>query len=887
MAGTENGSRALRATYRLQLHGEFNFQAASAIVPYLKQLGISHIYSSPYLQSAKGSKHGYDVVDPLRLNEELGGEPEHRRFCQAITEEGLGQIVDFVPNHMCVTECGNSWWRDVLEHGPCGQYACYFDIDWESADDFNRNRVLLPVLADRYSKTIESGAIKLEVASDGFQVRYGNDSFPVAPKTWDQLLSYAATLCSSDELAFLADCFKALAHTVECCEGSGQRQSRKVSVLKRHLFRLMDDDQDVESAIASSVAKFSSDAELLDNLLSRQHYRLAHWRTASDEIDYRRFFDVTSLASLRVEEEQVFNDVHSLLIEWIRSGTVDGVRIDHVDGLRDPYGYLVRLRERAPKAWIGVEKILAINEALPGVWPIQGDTGYEFMNLVLRMFIVPQSEKEFTALYHETTGDSRDWRSLWLHSKRRALQELFAAELTRLTDMLLTLCRGSRRLRDFTRREVAKVIVEFVAALEVYRTYVRAEDRQVSEEDEGRIERTTNQARRNCNEYEADLIDFLQDVLLCKQGGAEAADFVMRLQQLSGPVMAKGVEDTAFYVYNRFVALNEVGGAPGMFGQTVEDFHTHCRHIHSRFPQTLSATSTHDTKRSEDVRARLAVLSEMPHEWTQFVCEAMSRCAVHRVDNMPDSGTIYLLLQTVVGAWPIDVQRLQRYMRKAAREAKVMTSWTAPNEKFEHELNTFVERLLCDDEFMSLAKCMIEKVAGPGQVNSLTQTLLKCTAPGVPDIYQGQEVWDYSLVDPDNRRPVDYSVRIKLLAELPSLSVSQVLSRWNEGVPKLWVTYHALRLRRVKAEAFDAESDYTPLYASGSCSQHFLGMVRGGKVVAAAPRWTTLLQGGWQDTTVTLPEGEWTNVLTGAPCSGPIPINQLFAEFPVALLAVN
>jgi len=881
------GPIGTRATYRLQLNAAFPFDAAAAIAPYLSQLGISHAYCSPYLQAARGSTHGYDVVDPTVVNQELGGAEAHERFCVTLGESGLGQLLDFVPNHMAVGDSANRWWRDVLQNGPASLYASYFDVDWSGGEESNRNRILLPILEDHYGRVVDGGRLRVELSEDEFVIRYHNDTFPLSPRTWDDILRRAAEQYPSDRIAFLADAFAHLPDASTSDQALIHLRLRDAAVLKGLLRAAIAEDPEVASAIDAAMAKISYDAEMLDALLRRQNYCLAYWRTAGEEIDYRRFFDVTGLASLRIEDEQVFNDVHALVSQWLKKGVIDGLRLDHIDGLRDPYGYLVRLRERTPRAWIVVEKILAVNERLPGNWPVQGTTGYEFMNAALGLLIDPEGEETLTRLYREVTGHTNAWPHLLLEKKRLVLHDLFSSDVRRLVVLFMAICKASRKYRDYTRREATELLAETIAQLSVYRTYARAEDQHLGEDDERRIASAIEAVKECRPGLDKELVDLLRDMLQLKRRGSDEAEFVMRFQQLTGPAMAKGAEDTGFYCYNRFVALNEVGGDPGRFGMSAADFHAICAENQANRPQTLLATTTHDTKRSEDVRARLAVLSEIPDAWAAAVKRWLERGSAYQQDGLPDANTLYLLFQNLVGVWPIEQERLTTYLRKASREAKEHTSWTAPSAAFEACLDEYVQKLYADQGMLDDIATFVDAIKYAGYVNALSQTLWKLTAPGVPDIYQGQELWDFSLVDPDNRRSVAFDRRTQLLDELQHLSTPEIQERWHEGLPKLWLTLQSLRLRKQQPECFGAEASYEPLPASGKYADHVVAFVRSGKVAAISHRWLRRRAGAWEGTTIALPAGEWQSCLSGEHFSGEVAMEQIFASFPAALLRLE
>jgi len=821
------------ATYRVQMTPEFGFDEAAELTAYLSELGVSHLYCSPYLQAAPGSTHGYDVIDHSRANAELGGEEGRARMVAALQSHGLGQILDIVPNHMAIGGRGNRWWWEVLQNGRAGRYAPYFDIDWDPPEIKLRNRVAMAILGDHYGRVLEAGEIQVVREGDFAIVRYEDHELPLAPDSFEMLLPGL----SLDE----------------------------------------------------ALQRLNSDWDALDGMLEFQYYRLAYWRTAVQELDYRRFFDVDTLIGLRMEDPEVFEQTHRLVLDWVKEGSVQGLRIDHPDGLRDPEGYLRRLEERTGGAWVVVEKILEPGEHLPRDWPVAGTTGYEFLNELTGLLVDPAGEEPLTALYQELTGEKASWEEVTLQRKIQVVNEVLAADLSRLTGIFVQVCERHRRYRDYTRFELRSVLREVLASFPVYRTYVHP-DRPVREEDGRYIALAIESAKARRPDLDADLFDFLEDLLLLRvntdgEGSPEVA-LALRFQQLSGSVMAKGVEDTAFYNYNRFTALNEVGGDPGSFGVSVEAFHERCSEAQRLWPRRLLASSTHDTKRAEDVRARLALLSEMPAAWGMAVRRWMWRNDTLRDPGDPlDRNIEYLLYQALVGAWPLSRERAKAYAEKASREAKTHTSWLNPNPGYDEALARFVDRIFDDPEFMQDIEQFVAPLVAPGRVNSLVQLLLKLTAPGVPDIYQGTELWDLSLVDPDNRRPVDYELRRKLLSELAGLSAEQAMDRIDEGLPKMFVLRRALELRGRRPEAFGKSGSYHPISASGSKAAHIVAFSRSGAAITLVPRLVLGLQEGWAETSVHLPPGTWRNVLDGERVDGGSgPADRLFDTFPVALL---
>jgi (1->4)-alpha-D-glucan 1-alpha-D-glucosylmutase len=876
----------IQATYRLQLEPGFGFDQAAALAGYLAALGVSHVYCSPYLQAAPGSTHGYDVVDPHRVNEELGGDAAHARFCEALRAHGLGQILDIVPNHMAIGTEKNRWWWDVLENGPSSRYAAYFDVDWDPPDERFRDVILLPVLGDQYGKVLEGAEIRLERRGEHFVIRYRDRSFPVAPRSLDVILGQAAQSAGSKLLAFLADAFAGLPGRTATDRDSVERRHRDKEVLRGLLARLLGEDPSAAKAVDAIVAEINADPSRLHALLESQSYRLAFWRMAGRDLGYRRFFDINTLIGLRVEDAGVFADTHARILCWLAGGMLDGVRIDHPDGLRDPEQYLRRLRTAAPEAWIVVEKILEPGESLPESWPDDGTTGYDFMNLSGGLFVDAGGEQALTDLHAEITGEAAEYPALVRETKLLVLRELLGSDVGRLAALLIQACERHLRHRDYTRAEAEEVLREVIACFPVYRTYVRAHAEAVSATEARTIGAAVARAKENRLDLAADLFDFLRDVLVLRIRGPFESELVMRFQQTTGPAMAKGVEDTAFYRFHRLACLNEVGGDPGRFSVAPEDFHRWCAQVQLRRPRTMLATSTHDTKRSEDVRSRLALLSEIPGPWADAVRRWSQRSRRHRRGDAPGRSDEYLLYQTLVGAWPITVERAVAYMEKAAREAKVHTSWTRPDGDYEAALRVFVEGVLGDAELLSDVDRFVAQLVEPGRVTSLAQTLLKLTAPGVPDLYRGTELWDLSLVDPDNRRPVDWEVRRRLLADLEAATPETVWHRIDEGLPKLWVIHKALRLRRRGPAAFGREGSYEPLRARGSRAHHAVAFVRGGAVVTVVPRLVIGLAGDWSDTTLPLPQGAWRNELSGDRVGGGnVLLGELLARFPVALLS--
>jgi (1->4)-alpha-D-glucan 1-alpha-D-glucosylmutase len=877
--------RVPSATYRLQLHKGFTFDDASAVADYLRALGVSHVYSSPYLQAAPNSMHGYDVVDHRRVNEELGGAPAHERFCRRLGEVGLGQVLDIVPNHMSLGD-ENRYWHDVLENGHNSRYDSFFDIDWNPNEERLRDKVLVPILDDQYGRVLNRGGIVVERQGSTFFVKAAGQTLPVAPESLAPVLSRAAEYARSDALNFLAENYGRLPVTEFSDRRTILARHRDKIVLQNLLDRLCREDSHVCTSIDRAVRELNENIDALDDFLQQQHFRIAYWKTADQQLGYRRFFDVNTLIGLRVEREYVFEETHALILKWLEEGTLDGVRVDHPDGLRDPLEYFRRLRDRAPDAWIIGEKILEPGEWLRADWPIEGTSGYDFMNTALGVLVKPDGIEKLGEYYAEFTGDTTPYPVVAHDKKMNVAQEALGSDVNRLASLFVEICEASRDQRDYTRAEIRRAIREVAACFAIYRTYVVPDRNEITEEDIRVIERATRCAKDNRQDIDGLLFDFMRDVLTLKVRGEKQREFVYRFQQFTSPVMAKGVEDTAFYCSNRLVAMNEVGGDPDCDGFSLEYFHTYNEAMQRTFPQTMTTLSTHDTKRADDVRARLIVLSEIPDEFNALAEHWSRRNARYTSSGVIDRGTEWFLYQTLIGAWPVSADRLRNYMEKAMREAKVRTSWVANNAEYEQALRQFVDSLLGDGSFVAELEEFVAKVSPAGRINSLAQTLMKCTSPGVPDLYQGGELWDHSLVDPDNRRPVDYELRRRLLNEMRSLTVDQVMGRMDEGLPKMWVIHHALWLRRERSRCFSPGGTYSGCPARGPEAQRVIAYLRGGEVLVVVPRWSHS-RASWSGTTLELPPGRWTDCLSGRRFEGVQELENLFKSFPVSLLALE
>ena len=850
------------------------------------------MYCSPALQAAAGSTHGYDVVDPHRLNPELGGMEAYAELAERLRQLGLGEVLDIVPNHMALDGRDNRWWWDVLANGPSSPYARYFDIDWDSPERKLTGSVLVPILGDQYGRVLEAGQIQVEREGGSFVVRYGDHTLPLSPRSIDDLLVAAASRVPSEELSALAARFGELPHSLITDAVLAAERHSESRVLEERLRRLCENRPDVADAIEAGVTALNGDPDLLDDLLARQNYRLAFWRTASDELDYRRFFNIETLAGLRVEDPQVFDDTHGLIESVVDGGLVDGLRVDHVDGLRDPEGYLVRLCGATGGVWVVVEKILAPDEQLPDAWPVAGTTGYEFLNRVNGLFVADGNVGLLTDGYHAFIDRVVDYRELVHDSKMQIMREELAAEVERLLAQLIIVCERHRRHRDYTRRELRAALREVLACFPVYRTYVRPGS-PVRDADRRVIALATSEASRRSPDLDPQLFEFLGALLRLEYPGPREEDLVARFQQLSSPVMAKGVEDTAFYRYHRLISLNEVGGSPDVVEGAVARFQAGCQATAEDWPSTLLTLATHDTKRGPDTRARINVLSEVPDAWREATERWAAHNAAHRKGECPDRNDEYLLYQTLVGAWPIDVERVVAYMEKATKEAKVNTSWVSADPAYDDAVRGFVRAVMGDAVFRADLEWFLaeQRVVEAGRINSLAQTVLLFTAPGYADVYQGTELWDHSLVDPDNRRPVDYDLRRRLLGGCTGGADQRAGDPPpvdDSGAAKLWLTHRLLTDRRNRPDAYRPGSQHHPLVASGEKAEHVVAFWRNGGVLTVVPRLPLGVDLGraWSDTVVALPEGKWTSVLTGDTVAGglPVPVGSLLSRFPVAVL---
>lgn len=876
------------ATYRLQLCPEFTFQDAAGIAGYLARLGVSHVYLSPVLQAAGGSSHGYDVVDTGKVNEELGGEEGFGKLMEVLRTMGLGVMIDIVPNHMAISGPENRWWQDVLENGPSSAYAAFFDVEWEGPEAYMKNRIMLPVLEDQYGRVLEAGLISVIREGARLFVTYRDHLFPVAPRSMKEILLKAGWRCASEKLQFFGEAVGNLPLPTATDLENTRRRHRNKEVIFQLLGGFLLENPREASVLDDCIVELNGDVATLDGFLEKQNYRLAWWRKSREDLGYRRFFDIDSLAALRVEDDAVFAETHRLPLQWVAYGIVEGLRIDHIDGLRDPGEYLGRLRRSAPEAWLVVEKILAPGERPCEDWPVQGTTGYDFLNVLNGLFVDPAAEAEMTGLYEEFTGQTEAYEDVVFQKKIQVADALFGSDFHRLAHLAMKICEDRPRFRDSARSDVMKIIKTLAASFDVYRTYFtpwRGTD--VHEQDRRVMEKALAAAHRRLTDVDPDLVDFFGNLFLEEAEFPEGAEFVARFQQLTGPLAAKGVEDTLFYCYNRFIALNEVGGEPAGFSVTPESAHFFMKARASESPLAMNTLATHDTKRSGDVMARLALLSEIPGAWAEAVTKWSRMNEGKKTRGMPDGNMEYFLYQTMVGAWPVSLERLRIVMRKAAREAKTHTSWTEMNEAYESALTGFLEDIFRDREFLKDFTSFVEPLVIPGRMASLARTLILLTAPGVPDIYQGTEIWELSLVDPDNRRTVDFQARARLLEKAGQASVTQVLGNWENGMPKMWMTEKVLGFRKKMPGIFGPGGGYSPLETRGSHKNDLFAFRRDDDLAVAVP--LRFMSGGdMAETAVSLPEGSWKNILCDVDVDGGwTPAAELFASFPVAALVKN
>ncbi len=963
-----------RATLRLQLHKDFGFADATELLPYAASLGVSHIYTSPFLMARAGSLHGYDITDHAHLNPELGEESDFEAFINGLHRNGLGLILDFVPNHMGVGGADNPWWLDVLEWGESSPYSAFFDINW-SPNERLRGKVLLPFLGDHYGRVLESGQLELwlDPGHGSFAVWYYEHCFPIAVHDYPRILRRAAARLTeaSEEFTALIDAFSRLGGRAR----SHQRQAaerRAAAEYKAELAALLAGKPALADAVAQAVEDFRPTGgsagerrqrlEALHDLLERQAYRVAFWRVASDEINYRRFFDINDLAGLRMESQELFEVSHRLVFRWIAEGKLQGLRIDHIDGLFDPVQYCRRIQERAgvlvpgtaaqaeseagasaavaggealrklQPIYLLVEKILARHERLRSDWPVDGTTGYDFMNLVNGLFVDPASERPLTQIYHRFLGYAVDFEEVVVAAKRQMIANNLASEFNVMIAQLHGIAQQSWSTRDYTLNGIRAALAEVVAHFPVYRTYINGDG--IAADDRRDLDWAFSQGRKASSAADLSVFDFLYAALstdLLAQAADQGYDrddilrTAMKFQQLTGPVMAKAFEDTALYRYFRLVSLNEVGGEPTRFGVSPAAFHHLNQERLRNHPFAMLASATHDHKRGEDVRARLNVLSELPQAWARQVrrwsrLNRAKRSLLESGETAPGRNDEYLLYQTLVGVWPAGRSildgdelaelrdRVSAYMLKAVRESKRRSSWIAPDEAYEAALLHFVHSVLDPERsraFVNDLSIFQAELAPAGAVNGLAQTALKLTAPGVPDIYQGCEFWDQSLVDPDNRRPVDYDERERTLAALQAGSTTfpDLLRTWPDGRVKQAVAAQLLALRRDRPLLF-ADGDYLAITPEGDEAERLVAFVRildSEAVLVVVPRLVApLLEGTaiplppaqrWGETRLPCPPEfigrKWREVFTGREVceeGGAFPVSGLLADFPLAVL---
>ena len=871
-------NRLPRATYRLQLGSGLDFDEVRQLVPYLQSLGISELYLSPLFRFREESTHGYDVVDHSRVEPSIGDRGAFRRLAEETREAGLGILLDLVPNHMGINDPGNRLWNDVLENGPAARSACYFDIDWNPPGGEWKNRVLLPFLGKPFGETLEAGELQLVYEGQRLVLAYYDRRFPIAPPTWppflDQVLEHLPENVAAEvrtELASITTQLRRLPSADQQEPEATEERYREQEVARRRLTSLVQQAVDVRAAIEAALADFNGQPgdvrswDRLEELLQQQHYRLAYWRVAVDEINYRRFFDINDLAAIRVELDEVFQAVHQLTFELLGQGLVTGVRIDHPDGLLDPVAYFQQLQvafrrccadsaAEVPSLYILAEKILSGDEQLPTDWPISGTTGYDFLNRVAAILVDADGVQRLQELYPALTGVTDRPRDIAYQGKLAILHDSMSSELYMVASQLFRLARANRATRDVTLPMLIRALREVIACFLVYRTYIQPQGWDVNDEDRKRIMEAVRWAKRRNRTMAWSVLDYVASVMLLEfpphlseelQAGWRR--LAVRLQQVTGPVTAKGIEDTAFYRYFPLASLNEVGAELGAKGMPLEQFHLEMFHRGHDWPHALSASATHDTKRGEDVRMRLHVISELPEAWATFVqhCNRASQSLLSEVDGelAPTENERYLIYQTLLGTWPIDApsqeiwddygRRMATYFEKALREAKQHTSWLNPSEPYEQAVQSFVAKLLADRQGPATVAidALARRLAGPGFVNSLSQLVLKATLPGVPDFYQGSEFWDFRLVDPDNRRPVDYGTRVTTLQELqrefdrdPTALWQQFSERWDDRL-KLLVTWRLLQTRQQWPELF-AGGEYQSLEVQGSRAKQVVAFAR-------------------------------------------------------------
>ena len=920
-----------RATYRLQLRPEFGLEQASLVMPYLAELGASHVYASPVFKARTGSAHGYDVVDPNVINPELGGEQGLDRALSEAAKNGLSWLQDIVPNHMAYDN-QNRMLMDIFENGLDSPFKGFFDIDWDHPSESIRGRVLAPFLGRFYAECLEDGEIQLSYDKAGLTVNYYDLCFPLRFESYRDVFTMGISELEEEMGRDHPDLIKFLGiiytFTTLGGEGPPARKEQYESFAKDMLYSLYERSESIQKFMDGRIVRINGTEgdpksfDLLDRLLSDQLFRLSFWKVANEEINYRRFFTINELICVRVEDRQVYDCTHFLINKLVSEKGMSGLRVDHVDGLYDPESYLSRLRQDTGDAYLVVEKILGHDEKLPGDWPIQGTTGYDFMNRLNAVFVDRPNEKKMTGVYDRFTGIRQTYREIALEKKRLILGKHLAGNIDNLANLLAMISSTDRYGRDITLYGLRRALVEVMAHFPVYRTYISPGH--FSEQDRRYAREAIQDARKEGPGLAYEL-NFIEKFLMMAERGDlspeerdQAMKFVMGVQQLTGPLMAKGFEDTFLYVYNRLVSLNDVGGHPDIFGEQVGEFHKFCEERAERAPNTMNATATHDTKRGEDVRARINVISEMPQrfdsmikQWRKINSGKKKKIAGRRA---PDRNDEYFLYQTLLGTFPWDssemedyIERIEQYLVKAVREAKVHTAWLKPDEHYEEAFTSFARGALEDEAFLESFVPFQKDVSWYGALNSLSQVIIKATAPGLPDFYQGTELWDLSLVDPDNRRPVDYEKRRGLLGEIkktysedPSGTGLRLLNRVEDGSVKLFLVHRALSARTEMETLFSA-GEYIPLSVRGDKSDHIIAFARRLRddwAITAATRLHTGLAGPedaplgeevWRDTCIELPEKaptKWEDLITGRSISadGKLPLSEALEYFPGAIL---
>jgi (1->4)-alpha-D-glucan 1-alpha-D-glucosylmutase len=921
------------ATYRIQFNPAFGFKNAQPVISYLADLGISDLYASPIFKAVKGSTHGYDVVDPNQLNPELGDLSDLEGLAAELKTYNMGWIQDIVPNHMAM-DSDNRLLMDILENGSNSRYFQFFDVDWNYPAASLDKRILAPFLGRFYGECLEDGEIALQYGPDGFKVAYFNLALPLRIESYLNLFSNLSQLKKrlvEDDPDFIK--LLGILYVLKSLSSSDEPEERNnhIKFIQHTMWEAYNSNAVIKAFIDKNLRTFNGEKgkpesfNFLDDLLSQQVFRLSFWKVAAEEINYRRFFCVNGLISLKVEDEHVLNYTHGLIFDLIEKRVVTGIRIDHVDGLYDPASYLQKVREKAPASYIMVEKILNLQEDLPPAWPVQGTTGYDFINYVNELLCQKENKRAFSRIYASVTGLKNSFEDVVRDSKKLIIQEDMASDVHNLAQLLKTISSRDRHGSDITLTALRRALTEVLAVFPVYRTYISQVV--VSDGDRKHILAAVDRARANIPALLHGftfvrrflLLDFPDYISEEEKRGW--LHFAMRFQQLTGPVMAKGVEDTTHYVYNRLLSLNEVGGRPGHFGCSLEEFHYFNTKKRDLWPDSLNATSTHDTKRGEDARARINVLSEMPDEWLK---KLRTWIKINQVKKkrlcglaVPDRNDEYFLYQTLIGAWPFSdaespefIARIKRYIVKAVREAKVHTAWLKPDTEYENAYVSFTEKILARSEANAFLKEFIpfcQRVSHYGILNSLSQTLIKITSPGVPDFYQGSELWDLSLVDPDNRRPVDFEKRRAMLADIREREdadigrlLQDLLSTREDGKIKLFLIYRALKAKKANQEIFRSGA-YLPLESTGRFRSHVIAFAwryQRQWALVIAPRFLShLIQEGdfplgglvWQDTEVIMPNGApaaWRNVITSEVLSAGISqsVGDILLSFPVALL---